>query len=156
MNRLFLAASNYCRLKNSPNASEKSIAKAYNKIFPLCKDIFTAAETNTIERIQVLAIGDNERSEIEQGWLKMKSGCEKIHSLWLDSHTHYRGLVKLRMQALLTFACMNLIKLTRWKKINELLSDILPRFGTFGSCKLKRVLCINFAPIWLSQTGALS
>lgn len=36
-------------------------------------------------------------------------------------YTHFRGLVRLKMQVLLTFACMNLKKLAKWKKINGLL-----------------------------------
>ena len=36
-------------------------------------------------------------------------------------YTHFRGLVRLRMQVLLTFACMNLKKLAKWKKKNGLL-----------------------------------
>jgi transposase len=38
-------------------------------------------------------------------------------------YTQYRGLRKLRMQALLTFSCMNLKKLAKWKRINGLLSS---------------------------------
>jgi len=44
-------------------------------------------------------------------------------------YTYYRGLAKLRMQTLLTFACMNLKKLASWKKRNGLLSD--PAFCFF-------------------------
>ena len=33
-------------------------------------------------------------------------------------YTYYRGLAKLRMQALLTFAAMNLKKLAKWKRLN--------------------------------------
>jgi transposase len=36
-------------------------------------------------------------------------------------YTYYRGLAKLRMQALLTFTAMNLKKLAKWKKKNGLL-----------------------------------
>jgi len=71
-------------------------------------------------------------------------------------YTHYRGLAKLRMESLFTFACMNLKKLARWKRVNGLLPDILPLFGAFRFYKLKWLFCINFAPIWLRQTGALS
>ena len=39
-------------------------------------------------------------------------------------YTHYRGLAKLRMQALLTFAAMNLKKLAKWKNNDGLLRDI--------------------------------
>jgi len=34
-------------------------------------------------------------------------------------YTHYRGLAKLKMQTLLTFAAMNLKKMARWKRKNE-------------------------------------
>jgi transposase len=47
-------------------------------------------------------------------------------------YTHYRGLAKLRMQALLTFAWMNLKKLAKWKKDNGLIPDFLLRFLMFG------------------------
>ena len=54
-------------------------------------------------------------------------------------YTYYRGLVKLRMQALLTFACMNLKKLAKWKKENELLPDVLLCFFGFWLGKSKNV-----------------
>ena len=38
-------------------------------------------------------------------------------------YTHYRGLAKLRMQTLLTFACMNLKKLAKWKNRGGSLPD---------------------------------
>jgi len=40
-------------------------------------------------------------------------------------YTYLRGLAKLKMQTLLTFACMNLKKLASWKKKNGLLKPIL-------------------------------
>jgi transposase len=46
-------------------------------------------------------------------------------------YTYYRGLAKLRMQALLTFAAMNLKKLAKWKKRIGMLSDVLLRFFRF-------------------------
>jgi transposase len=46
-------------------------------------------------------------------------------------YTHYRGLAKLRMQALLTFAAMNLKKLAKWKRINGLLTDLALIFRLF-------------------------
>lgn len=39
-------------------------------------------------------------------------------------YTQLRGLAKLKMQALLTFACMNLKKLASWKRKNGLLSPV--------------------------------
>jgi len=39
-------------------------------------------------------------------------------------YTHYRGLAKLKMQTLLTFAAMNLKKLARWKRKNGVLSGV--------------------------------
>jgi transposase len=47
-------------------------------------------------------------------------------------YTHYRGLAKLRMQALLTFACMNLKKLAKWKRINGLFPNLLLCFCFLG------------------------
>ena len=40
-------------------------------------------------------------------------------------YTQYRGLERLRMQALLTFSCMNLKKLASWKRKNGFLSPLL-------------------------------
>ena len=48
-------------------------------------------------------------------------------------YTQFRGLAKLRMQALLTFACMNLKKLANWKKKNGLLDPVLDFFRYFLS-----------------------
>ena len=46
-------------------------------------------------------------------------------------YTYYRGLVKLRVQALLTFAAMNLKKLAKWKKRKGLLLNSLLYFLCF-------------------------
>ena len=49
-------------------------------------------------------------------------------------YTHLRGLAKLKMQVLLTFACMNLKKLAKWKINNptpSLLYDICLHFVDF-------------------------
>jgi len=43
-------------------------------------------------------------------------------------YTHYRGFAKLKTQALLTFAAMNLKKLVKWKRLNGLLPDLLLLF----------------------------
>jgi len=47
-------------------------------------------------------------------------------------YTHYRGLAKLRMQALLTFAAMNLKKMAKWKRINGLFIDLLSYCRAFA------------------------
>jgi len=39
-------------------------------------------------------------------------------------YTQYRGLARLKMQVLLTFSCMNLKKLAKWKRINGFLSPL--------------------------------
>jgi hypothetical protein len=44
-------------------------------------------------------------------------------------YTHYRGLAKLKMQALLTFAAMNLKKLARWKCKNSFLHTFLSKIS---------------------------
>jgi len=46
-------------------------------------------------------------------------------------YTYYRGLAKLRMQTLLTFACMNMKKLATWKRRNGLIPVSLLRFWSF-------------------------
>jgi transcription elongation factor Elf1 len=40
-------------------------------------------------------------------------------------YTQFRGMAKVKMQVMLTFACMNLKKLAKWKKKNGLLPSIL-------------------------------
>ena len=47
-------------------------------------------------------------------------------------YTYYRGLAKLRMQALLAFAAMKLKKLAKWKRTNGLLPDFLLYLWAFG------------------------
>jgi transposase len=46
-------------------------------------------------------------------------------------YTHLRGLAKLKMQVMLTFACMNLKKLAKWKKLNPQLSLFLEYLSRF-------------------------
>jgi len=46
-------------------------------------------------------------------------------------YTHLRGLARLRMQVLLTFAAMNLKKLAKWKKNNRLLRQFTAFFTSF-------------------------
>jgi len=43
-------------------------------------------------------------------------------------YTHYRGLAKLKMEALLTFAAMNLKKLARWKAESRFFTALIPVF----------------------------
>lgn len=45
--------------------------------------------------------------------------------------TQFRGLARLRMQALLTFSCMNLKKLASWKKKKSLLPPNMRQFPPF-------------------------
>ena len=49
-------------------------------------------------------------------------------------YTQLRGLQKVKMQVTLTFACMNLKKLAKWKKHNGLLCHPLCSFRLFWSC----------------------
>jgi transposase len=56
-------------------------------------------------------------------------------------YTHLRGLVKLKMQTTLIFACMNLKKLAKWKRFSNLFSFFSDRFFEklcfvcFSQCK---------------------
>ncbi len=53
---------------------------------------------------------------------RRKETIERVFADAKEKHfmryTYYRGLAKLKMQALLTFACMNLKKLAKWKNRN--------------------------------------
>ncbi len=55
--------------------------------------------------------------------------------------TQFRGLARLKMQVLLTFACMNLKKLACWKRKNGLLPPLSPSFFAF----------LSFLPFLFSQ-----
>jgi transposase len=46
-------------------------------------------------------------------------------------YTQYRGKARLKMQVLLTFACMNLKKLAKWKRINGFFPSFLRHFFEF-------------------------
>ena len=63
-------------------------------------------------------------------------------------YTQFRGLARLKMQVLLTFSCMNLKKLAKWKPINGFLPPILHSFCfVFTKClwlmKIPPALCLN-------------
>jgi len=62
-------------------------------------------------------------------YLLRKETVERVFADAKEKHTmrytHYRGLAKLKMQALLTFAAMNLKKIARWKKNGEPNSVVL-------------------------------
>jgi IS5 family transposase len=64
--------------------------------------------------------------------------CQTIERVFADAkekhfmrYTHFRGLARLRMQVLLTFACMNLKKLANWKRKNGMLSPVFYFFILF-------------------------
>jgi len=62
----------------------------------------------------------------KEAYARRKETIERVFADAKEKHlmryTHYRGLARLRMQALLTFACMNLKKLVKWKKTNGMLT----------------------------------
>jgi len=68
-------------------------------------------------------------------------------------YTHYRGLAKLRMQTLLTFAAMNLKKLAKWKRINGLLPDNLLCFCGFSDIILKSIASHKIRPHSVAPNG---
>jgi hypothetical protein len=67
--------------------------------------------------------------EGKETYTKRSQTIERVFADAKEKHfmryTYYRGLAKLRMQTLLTFACMNLKKLAKLKKSRGLLSDFL-------------------------------
>ena len=66
-------------------------------------------------------------------YVKRRETIERVFADAKEKHfmryTHYRGLSKLKMQVLLTFACMNLKKMAKWKRLNGLLYDGFLFFG---------------------------
>jgi hypothetical protein len=67
-----------------------------------------------------------------------KKRSETIERVFADAkekhsmrYTQLRGLAKVKMQVTLTFACMNLKKLTKWKKKNGMILDFFDRFFSF-------------------------
>jgi len=68
-------------------------------------------------------------------------------------YTYYRGLSKLRMQALLTFAAMNLKKLTKWKKVNGCCPAFCFGFSGFGQKSSKFLAPHKFCPLVALPTG---
>jgi transposase len=83
---------------------------------------------------------------------KRKETIERVFADAKEKHfmryTHFRGLAKLKMQALLTFACMNLKKLAKWKKKNGTPPGPYHLFCLF--CKIFPVfshLSLKFAPV---------
>lgn len=66
-----------------------------------------------------------------------KLRCETIERVFADAkekhamrYTQFRGLSRLKMQVLLTFSCMNLKKLAKWKKKNGMIPALLNDFCT--------------------------
>ncbi|MEG1972410.1 MAG: transposase, partial [Oscillospiraceae bacterium] len=57
-------------------------------------------------------------------------------------YTQYKGKAKVRMQVLMTFACQNLKKLAKWKRINGMLPPFLYDFLQFLSFRQK-FTCLN-------------
>ena len=69
-------------------------------------------------------------------------------------YTQYRGLARLKMQVLLTFACMNLKKLASWKRKNGLLPPFFNNIFVLIIKIVDKVIYISKNPIWhISQIG---
>jgi len=88
-------------------------------------------------------------------YARRKETIERVFADAKDKHnmryTHYRGRAKLRMQALLTFACMNLKKLARWKRKNGLPPTPARRvLAPIYIYSHKLALAQSFAPIRIS------
>lgn len=64
-----------------------------------------------------------------------KLRCETIERVFADAkekhamrYTQFRGIARLKMQVLLTFSCMNLKKLAKWKKKNDILHSFFKHY----------------------------
>ena len=74
----------------------------------------------------------------KESYTMRKETIERVFADAKEKHamryTHYRGLAKIKMETLLTFAAMNLKKMVRWKKRNGILSG--PSFLQFADLKI--------------------
>jgi phage terminase large subunit GpA-like protein len=84
--------------------------------------------------------------------------CQTIERVFADAkekhfmrYTHFRGLARLKMQVLLTFSCMNLKKLAKWKKKNGLFSSVFCDIGSIFHSSTR-----FFAFFYMQRTPALS
>lgn len=83
---------------------------------------------------------------------------QKIERVFADAkvkhslrYTQLRGLAKVTMQVTLTFACMNLKKLAKWKRKSSAPTCFLASFSEFWqnifSYVLKSIHTLAFAPV---------
>ena len=112
--------------------------KSNPKICAACPSRHKCTESKGCQKVVTRHVWDNYMELAEDVRLsphgkeiyqKRKETIERVFADAKEKHfmryTYYRGLAKLRMQALLTFACMNLKKLAKWKRKNGL----FPRFS---------------------------
>lgn len=118
--------------RNCPSRHKCTESKSFQKVVPrhVWADYMELAEDVRLSP---------QGKEIYQ---KRKETIERVFADAKEKHfmryTHYRGLAKLRMQALLTFACMNLKKLAKWKKRRGMFPQPIHHFLAF---------CLNFPKI---------
>ena len=127
--------------------------KSNPEICKICPHRSQCTESKNCQKVVTRHVWDEyiERAEdvrlSPKGKETYKLRCETIERVFADAkekhfmrYTHFRGLAKLKMQVLLTFACMNLKKLAKWKKKNGLLmSDPLFILLLFGFGRKIRV-----------------
>ena len=76
--KLFEAVADYCRKKNSPSASDEAKAEAYEKIFPLWKELLQSAEKDKFDRD--LRVGEHDISNLvgfAQSFMKDKNDASR-------------------------------------------------------------------------------
>ena len=75
-------------------------------------------------------------------------------------HTQLRGLAKVTMQVTLTFACMNLKKLAKWKRrlsLSDAFFIILQSFFSNFPIRIRKsVHAAAYAPVWTLFVYSLS
>ena len=124
--------------------------KSDPKICVNCPSRFKCTESKNFQKVVTLHVWHKYMEKAEDVRLSPKGKeiyslrSQTIERVFADAkekhfmrYTHFRGLAKLRMQVLLTFACMNLKKLAKWKKIKGLLPPIFSDFYWFCTFKLQ-------------------
>jgi len=115
--------------------------KSNQKICKSCPQRLQCTESKNCQKVvtrhvweEYMELAEDVRHS-DKGREVYKLRKETIERIFADAkvkhglrHTQFRGLARLKMQVLLTFSCMNLKKLAKWKRLNGLLLPIFHYF----------------------------
>ena len=114
--REYKSCSKICQ--NCPSRAKCTNSKNFTKV--VTRHVW-ADYMELAEDVRHSAFGKGTYSLRSQTIERVFGNAKELHNM---RYTFYRGLAKLKMQALLTFAAMNLKKLAKWKKRKGLLPSL--------------------------------